>query len=153
MHIYTLCTYIHYAHTCLDLHTHMRIHMHAPHPPALHLTPFTTTITTAATAGLKEVSTAVLAGYLPGPMGGQAVAEILGGLVSPSGRLPFTYPKVSERNTHKSVCLSACLSICRSNQPPARSSCCTSCGYACLSMFLCVFLSLYIHICMFYLCV
>ena len=43
--------------------------------------------------GLAEVSAAVLAAYLPGPMGGQAVAEILAGVVPPSGRLPFTYPK------------------------------------------------------------
>ncbi len=43
--------------------------------------------------GLQEVSAAVLEAYLPGPMGGQAVAEVLAGVVAPSGRLPFTYPK------------------------------------------------------------
>ena len=43
--------------------------------------------------GLPQLASAVLLGYLPGPMGGQAVAEIVSGSVSPSGRLPFTYPK------------------------------------------------------------
>jgi beta-glucosidase len=43
--------------------------------------------------GLPTLASAVLLGYLPGPMGGQAVADIISGAVSPSGRLPFTYPK------------------------------------------------------------
>mmetsp|Transcript_4919 Transcript_4919/g.9247 ORF Transcript_4919/g.9247 Transcript_4919/m.9247 type:complete len:916 (+) Transcript_4919:105-2852(+) len=43
--------------------------------------------------GLPQLADAVLLGYLPGPMGGQAIAEIISGDVSPSGRLPFTYPK------------------------------------------------------------
>lgn len=43
--------------------------------------------------GMKEASNAVLHTYLPGPMGGQALAEILSGEVNPSGVLPFTYPK------------------------------------------------------------
>jgi hypothetical protein len=43
--------------------------------------------------GLPQLADAVLLGYLPGPMGGQAVAEVVSGIVSPSGRLPFTYPK------------------------------------------------------------
>ncbi len=43
--------------------------------------------------GLKEISAAVLEAYLPGPMGGRAVAEVLAGVVAPSGRLPFSYPK------------------------------------------------------------
>jgi beta-glucosidase len=43
--------------------------------------------------GCKEASDAVLDAYLPGPMGGQAVAEIIAGQVVPSGRLPFNYPK------------------------------------------------------------
>lgn len=43
--------------------------------------------------GLPDMVDAVLECYLPGPLGGQAVAEIMIGLISPSGRLPFTYPK------------------------------------------------------------
>ncbi|CAM9285896.1 unnamed protein product, partial [Ectocarpus fasciculatus] len=43
--------------------------------------------------GCAEQSDAVLEAYLPGPMGGQAVAEIIAGIVVPSGRIPFTYPK------------------------------------------------------------
>ena len=43
--------------------------------------------------GCKETSDAVLEAYLPGPMGGQAVAEIIQGIVVPSGRIPFSYPK------------------------------------------------------------
>lgn len=35
---------------------------------------------------------AVLIGFLPGPAGGQAVSDILTGVVNPSGRLPMTYP-------------------------------------------------------------
>jgi beta-glucosidase len=43
--------------------------------------------------GIADVSAAVIEAYLPGPMGGQAVAEVISGLTAPSGRLPFTYPK------------------------------------------------------------
>ena len=43
--------------------------------------------------GVADLSNAVVMGYLPGPMGGQAIADIISGEVSPSGRLPFTYPK------------------------------------------------------------
>lgn len=42
-----------------------------------------------------KVSQSVLLAYQPGPIGGQAVAEILTGQVIPSGRLPFTYPRYS----------------------------------------------------------
>lgn len=38
-------------------------------------------------------SQAVVLAYQPGPVGGQAVAEILAGVSSPSGRIPFSYPK------------------------------------------------------------
>ncbi len=43
--------------------------------------------------GCKEASDAVVEAYLPGPMGGQAIAEIIQGIVVPSGRIPFSYPK------------------------------------------------------------
>ena len=36
---------------------------------------------------------AILIGFLPGPDAGQAVVDIIGGKVNPSGRLPLTYPK------------------------------------------------------------
>lgn len=45
--------------------------------------------------GIANDVSAVLNAYLPGPMGGQAVAEIIAGDVNPSGRLPYTYPKDS----------------------------------------------------------
>lgn len=43
--------------------------------------------------GLAELADAVVYAMLPGELGGQALAEILFGLVNPSGRLPITYPK------------------------------------------------------------
>jgi beta-glucosidase len=42
---------------------------------------------------LKGYASAVIDTMLPGPAGGQALAEVLSGAVNPSGRLPFTYPK------------------------------------------------------------
>jgi beta-glucosidase-like glycosyl hydrolase len=44
--------------------------------------------------GLPQLSSvlAVVSGYVPGPHGGTALAEVLLGLVNPSGRLPITYP-------------------------------------------------------------
>ncbi|KAI8081783.1 glycoside hydrolase family 3 domain protein [Halteromyces radiatus] len=42
---------------------------------------------------IVDHSSAILQAYLPGPWGGQAIGEILFGLVNPSGRLPYTYPK------------------------------------------------------------
>jgi beta-glucosidase len=45
--------------------------------------------------GAVQASTAVLMAYQPGPMGGTAIVEVLLGKFSPSGRLPFTYPKHS----------------------------------------------------------
>ncbi len=42
---------------------------------------------------LCEKSRAVLYAFYPGPMGGRALAEILTGKISPSGRLPASLPK------------------------------------------------------------
>lgn len=36
---------------------------------------------------------AIVMGYLPGPQGSRAIADIIFGDVNPSGKLPFTYPK------------------------------------------------------------
>jgi len=44
-------------------------------------------------AGFEAQMNAVLQTYLPGNFGGEALANILYGDVSPSGKLPYTYPK------------------------------------------------------------
>ena len=44
-------------------------------------------------SSIPSLSSAVLQAGLPGPMGGQAIAEIIYGRVNPSGKLPYTYPK------------------------------------------------------------
>jgi beta-glucosidase len=44
--------------------------------------------------GAVGASNAILNAYTPGPMGGQSVAETIVGLNIPSGRLPYTYPKL-----------------------------------------------------------
>jgi Beta-glucosidase-related glycosidases len=41
---------------------------------------------------IAQQSTALLAAFYPGPMGGQAVAELLFGLTEPGGRLPVSMP-------------------------------------------------------------
>ena len=43
--------------------------------------------------GLAECSSAVVMAYQPGPLGGQAVVDVLYGFMSPAGALPFNYPK------------------------------------------------------------
>ena len=45
---------------------------------------------------LQENSDAILIAFLPGPDGGQAVADIIKGDMNPSGRLPITYPKFTD---------------------------------------------------------
>lgn len=48
---------------------------------------------------LEEVASqvdAVLIGFLPGPLAGDAVTGIVSGRVNPSGRLPITYPKYQD---------------------------------------------------------
>ena len=42
---------------------------------------------------VADDSAAILMAYLPCIMGGVAIAETLFGLINPSGRLPFTYPR------------------------------------------------------------
>lgn len=42
---------------------------------------------------IEPLSDAILQAYLPGDMGGLAIADILCGDVNPSGKLPYTYPK------------------------------------------------------------
>ena len=45
---------------------------------------------------VSEVSGALLASWFNGSMGGQALAEVLAGKVSPSGKLPMTWPRKLE---------------------------------------------------------
>ncbi|KAJ1675072.1 hypothetical protein EV182_001993 [Spiromyces aspiralis] len=42
---------------------------------------------------IPDIADSILLAYLPGPWGGIPIAEALYGKFSPSGRLPFTYPK------------------------------------------------------------
>lgn len=42
---------------------------------------------------IEPVTAAVIQTYLPGNMGGNALAGVLSGRVNPSGKLPYTYPK------------------------------------------------------------
>jgi beta-glucosidase len=44
---------------------------------------------------IEPLSSAVLQAYLPGDQGGRAVSDILFGVVNPSGKLPYTYPRHS----------------------------------------------------------
>jgi len=47
---------------------------------------------------VKEVSPAILVSWFNGSEGGNALADVLSGAVSPSGKLPFTYPVKLEDN-------------------------------------------------------
>jgi hypothetical protein len=42
---------------------------------------------------VPSISSALIHSYLPGPMGGQAVAEVIYGVLNPNGKIPFTYPR------------------------------------------------------------
>ena len=42
---------------------------------------------------IEPLSNAILQAYLPGDQGGKVIADILAGDVSPSGKLPYTYPR------------------------------------------------------------
>lgn len=43
---------------------------------------------------------AVVMAYQAGPYGGEAIADVLFGIVNPNGRLPFTYPRYSNSLVH-----------------------------------------------------
>lgn len=47
---------------------------------------------------VKEVSPAILVSWFNGSEGGNALADVLSGTISPSGKLPFTYPVKLEDN-------------------------------------------------------
>lgn len=60
--------------------------------------------------GLPAAADAVVHAMLPGPFGGQAVAEVLLGETNPSGRLPLTYPKTSGTALHSYMAKVRCVS-------------------------------------------
>jgi len=43
---------------------------------------------------------AIIYAYLPGDEGGRAIADCISGIVNPSGKLPFTYPKATNEIVH-----------------------------------------------------
>ncbi|MDI7252237.1 MAG: glycoside hydrolase family 3 C-terminal domain-containing protein [Actinomycetota bacterium] len=49
------------------------------------------------TAGWRERVAAVLVAWYPGMEGGRAVAEVIFGLVNPSGKLPVTFPESNDQ--------------------------------------------------------
>ncbi len=50
---------------------------------------------------IVEKARGIIMGYLPGPQGAQAIAEVLFGETNPSGKLPITYPRyVNDFNSY-----------------------------------------------------
>jgi len=43
---------------------------------------------------------AIIYAYLPGDEGGRAIADCIAGIINPSGKLPFTYPKATNEIVH-----------------------------------------------------
>ena len=43
---------------------------------------------------------AIVYAYLPGDEGGRAIADCIAGIINPSGKLPFTYPKATNEIVH-----------------------------------------------------
>lgn len=61
-------------------------------------TPVVTVVTAGRPYAIPEIddgTNALIYSFYPGPMGGQAIAELLLGVIEPSGRLPVSLPRVS----------------------------------------------------------